>query len=491
MAATTKNRVSKGRPTGGQFAPTRMPEQGSATLGTSGNPCSDCGQMTQRTSGLCKRCDPARKRASTSHRETRHTVSYDTNAGSVPAGEIVQCSFQFVPQLRSGGFMVNDDGTNVTRPCKNAVRAPGERCHRHGGETSTSLGRTLSKAMAEAGRGECFPLSEDHWLQADERIAAAQGRLMDIISTDTTALAAMSRQIRNFRKEHGAGRFRPSNQMLILLQYAQTLEVDDGSDVDIFERAAELASEPHHTKEGWAKLGREINDGATGVAVIWAAPRTRRLPAAEAAETGNEHDAEGAEPEREPSTYLTMATGGHIQYRLGDTNGEPFEVPPADMIDAFVPKSVGNPSAATDALTNFGRAHGFNIKFTDTKPSSGAYGYWQSSTSEIVVWNGVAGGDKAAVFHVLAHEMGHAWMGHSTNDGAEINTPDKEVAAEAFAAMVCREFGMDSGELSATYIDGYRAAGGVNMESSGLGPIVTALSSFDDFMTQFEAEEGA
>lgn len=147
--------------------------------------------------------------------------------------------------------------------------------------------------------------------------------------------------------------------------------------------------------------------------------------------------------------------------------------------------------AATEALARFGRSHGFAIEFTDRKPDSGAYGYWQSSESKIVVWTGVANGDKAAVLHTFAHELGHAWLAHSTNDGVEIQPSDKEVAAEAFAALITNEFGVDTSELAATYIAGHRAAGGINMESSGLAPVVSAAKAFDDFMTQFEAEENS
>lgn len=493
MGTTIQNRHQRGTKQGGRFAASQRGEQATANLATNSGerPCDMCGAMTKRTSGKCRKCDPARKKTGPSidrGRSRTPSDAYDTSGGSIPVEEIGQCGFEFVPQMVHGHLKVSDDGATSTRPCKNAVRLPAERCHRHGGDVSTSLGRTVAKATAEAGRGECYPFSADHWEKADERIAAAQGQLLKIMATDTTSLAAIASQCRRFQGTHGAGRFSPTNQMLMVHQYAQGIDGD--LDQEAIAAAFAMASEPHHTAAGWAELGRTINPGAQGVSVIWATPGHVVENSDEDGDDNSESDG-GPSGDRRTTSYRPGRVGGHIQYRLSETDGEPFDVPPADYIDAFVPKCHGDPEAATDALVRFGQAHGFKIELTDHKPSSGAYGYWNSSESKIVVWTGIANENKAAAFHVLAHELGHAWLAHSTNDGVEIQTSDKEVAAEAFAALVGHEFGVDSAQLSATYIAAHRRAGGINMESSGLAPVASAAKAFDDFMTQFEAEESS
>ena len=57
--STTQIRQPQGKPTGGQFAATARPKPSADALGDGGgSPCTSCGQVTKRHSGLCRRCDP-------------------------------------------------------------------------------------------------------------------------------------------------------------------------------------------------------------------------------------------------------------------------------------------------------------------------------------------------------------------------------------------------------------------------------------------------
>lgn len=163
MSGTNQQRHRRGTQRGGQFAPSQQEEPAIIGIapGAGERNCATCGAPTKRTSGQCRKCDPSRKKTPSSASKTPTAASaeiYDTSGGPIPVEEIQQCTFEFVPQVRRGQATVNLDGARSMRPCKNAVRAPAERCHRHGGGVSTSLGRTFAKATAEAGRGSATRL---------------------------------------------------------------------------------------------------------------------------------------------------------------------------------------------------------------------------------------------------------------------------------------------------------------------------------------------
>ena len=208
VATSTRNRVAAGVPSGGEFSSHRRPEADidlgalsapAATSADTGADCGTCGRATKRRSGLCRRCDPAAKRnrddaggpsrpSMTSGVSTQRSDGpvLDRDADPIPVEEIGQCDFGAVPVVRRGLIVEGQ-----TRTCKNAVRIPpgggATRCHKHGGDPSMSLGRTVAKARAEAGRGECFPLAPEHWDQQEQRLEAAQGRLLQILDRQLPA----------------------------------------------------------------------------------------------------------------------------------------------------------------------------------------------------------------------------------------------------------------------------------------------------------------
>jgi len=485
MNSTTISRVSAGVPKGGQFAGTGHAEAGIdlAAATTADHPCSECQQPTKRRSGKCRKCDPAARRSNDSttgpgrpaarsgvRTDRRTGPDLDTDQPSLTLDEIGTCAYGFVPVYRHGAVI---DGSH--RGCKNAVKLPATHCHKHGGSTETSLGRTVAKAQAEAGRGQCYPLAAEHWDGSDQRLEAAQGQLLRILDTDTSDMAdALVR----WRAQRGTtpDRFSVGNQLLVLVQhYGDAARAGADSD-DAWSKAVELASEPHFTKSKWAELGRDINDDGEGVAVVWWQPGGAPTPVREDGET----DAELDERTKTGSGFRGRH-GAHIQYPLSATNGDPYEVAPSPMDDR--PSGYGDPEPAIDAMQRLATDMGIKVKLTDAKPAGGAYGYWRASSSEIVVWSGVAGGDKRAVAHVLAHELGHARLGHSTDAAAETRTPEKEVAAESFAALVCAHHGIDASRNSAFYVDEWRKGAGIDMTAAGTGPLRSAVEAFDEYVT--------
>jgi hypothetical protein len=229
------------------------------------------------------------------------------------------------------------------------------------------------------------------------------------------------------------------------------------------------------TKSKWDELGRNLNDDATGVGVVWWQGAPTKTPERAEGESDEDWD------KRKDEGGFRGRHGAHIQYPLSSTNGAHYEIPPNPLDHR--PASYGDAGAALDTITRHAAESGYAVELTDKQPSSGAYGYWQASTSKIVVWTGAADGDPAAIAHIAAHELGHAMLGHSTDEAKEDRRSDKEVAAESFAALVCAHHGIDASANSAWYIDNWRKNAGIDMTASGTGPVRSAVEAFDAYVT--------
>lgn len=231
---TWQPRVRSGVPSGGQWAPTAHAEADISL--DAGKPCRKCGTLTKRSSGLCRRCDPAK--AERKERNARRAAYRDDARQSVAPSEVRQCAYQFVAVYRSG------EATGAYRQCANAVVAPAALCHRHGGAKETSLGRSYAKAQAEAGRGECFPLNKDWWEQTDARMEAAEGVLTGILSANFDDLAKALVAARNQARKDSVARMSVGNQMLILAQHYSDARRSGASKEDAWGKAVGLCSEP-------------------------------------------------------------------------------------------------------------------------------------------------------------------------------------------------------------------------------------------------------
>jgi hypothetical protein len=491
MTTTTTAHRPSGSPasTGGQFAEGRHDEAdvslAADTLAAGESACATCGKGTKRSSGLCRRCDPKAKtnRDAKPGRSASPVKGVEADKPSGPildrtgdpltAEEIFQCTYGFVPVYRSGARV-----ESAVRECRNAVTEEGAACHQHGGACGTSLGRTVTKARAEAERGECFPLAAEHWEAADQRLAAAQGQLLGILGTDTSKLAAA---FVAWRRQQGdtPSRFSVNNQFLVLVQHlVNEREGDEVADWEAaWAAAAERSAEPHMTKAAWAKLGREPLPDADGVAVVWWQPGGG--PAAKRDDESQEDYDKRLESE---SPGWRGRHGAYVQFPLSATAGDHYEVVEEPLAVAR-PTGFGDPAKAMDAMTGLATDMGIKVELVGRRPANGALAYWNALDSKIVVWSGIGGGDQRAVAHATAHELGHARLGHSTDAGKETRSAEKEMAAESFAALVCAHHGIDASEISADYIEGWRTGSGINMEAAGLGPLRSAVEAFDEYVT--------
>jgi hypothetical protein len=130
---------------------------------------------------------------------------------------------------------------------------------------------------------------------------------------------------------------------------------------------------------------------------------------------------------------------------------------------------------------------GIKVSYVERKPD-GCYAYWRAGTSEIVVWAGIANGDRRAVAHSLAHELGHARLGHGTEDAGDVKRPDKEAAAESFAALLCARAGIETSEMSALYVSDWRRGQGIEAPRT-TAVFRSALQAYDEYVAEVEGAD--
>lgn len=442
-------------------------------------PCGACGSPTARKSGLCRHCDPAHKTGGGSAAKGKpaggkNHLPIDETAAPVTAAEVAQCGFEFVPTSAGGGGGV--------RRCKNAVRTPAHLCHRHGGPAGSSFaGKTYAKAVAEAERGELRPVAPSWWAGAEARYEALEGQVAAMLATDPSRLGDMYARLSAQRAVDGTGRFSTGNQLMMLVQHAHNLAWDaDGNEVpisDVLDQAMGLMAEPHMTASNWEKAGRRPLPGAAAVPVMHYRPGEwlEREP--------GETDEEWAERRRNAAGHRRYL----LQYPLSATDGDPYTQPPSPL-DQPLPAGHGNPNEVLDQLAGYAASQGLTVTYVDDKPAGGAEGYYLPDTGEVVVWNGTAGGDPAARAHVVAHEVGHAVMGHGTDASAEDRRGDREAAAETFAYLVTSRFGIDSAEMSSWYIGHWQPQAGVNLANGGVSAVKSAIVAADDLFAGLLAD---
>lgn len=104
-----------------------------------------------------------------------------------------------------------------------------------------------------------------------------------------------------------------------------------------------------------------------------------------------------------------------------------------------------------ESLARFAVDGGFS--FTHEEPAAeGINGYFDPIKQAIYVRPTLAVNQRAKT---LAHELGHARLGHGTDDAAAVSRANCEVAAETVAYIVCNAFGVDTADYSYGYIVGW------------------------------------
>ncbi|MDQ6796484.1 MAG: hypothetical protein M3011_00425 [Actinomycetota bacterium] len=363
-------------------------------------------------------------------------------------------------------------------------------CHQHGGAPQESFGgKTIAKARAEADRGELRLPPKEFWDGADARYEVLQGQVAEMFRRDPETLAGLYNGAARLRalqsKESGVGRFSSGNQFLVVLQHYQRACDEGMSSDDAMEAAFARASQPHMTAKRWADHGRHPAGEPVAVMHFKPASHLEREPG----ETEEEF-AERARKARGHSTVL-------LQYPLGATHGEPYSTPPDPMSHFHASiRARATPPEIEESISRLGawcEERGATVHWSDTRPVSGGQevdGYWNPSSSRIVLWKGVGDGSPEARLHVLSHEAGHMALSHSCTGSAETSRPDKEAAAESFAYLVSDRCGVEAGDAAKVYIADWQKRTGVRLDAASLSSVRSAVVAADQLFATFEPARG-
>jgi hypothetical protein len=446
-------------------------------------PCRDCGALTKRASGLCRRCDPAARskdagrpaKSQTNKPGVHAGLQVDRSQAPIPADEIGQCSFQFVPGYRAGARVEGE-----FRGCKNAVRLPAEFCHEHGGVTGSSLGRTVAKAQAEAGRGECFPVAAAHWETSDARLEAAYGQLTALMAEDTSRFAGLVAKWRAQQSKDGVGRFSSSNQALLMSQYWMDAK-DLGLEGDeVFAHISAMMAEPHKTRAQWEEVGRLPVD--RGAIVVFYRPGGGGGPRPEQ-EPGESADDFRARLDGWAKKQRRVASG-HLQFPLSATSGDDYVAAVEPLGAVKVVPGHGDPAVTRGVTRSIAERFGASVEFRSGHVPGQPYGWFEPATNRIVVYD--RPDDPWGTNHTLNHEIGHMLLGHGSDQDRQKVRPDQEAAAETFAYLLSAHHGAESSERSAGYIRNWQDSHGVDMRAGGVAAMRSACEAFDRYLAELD-----
>jgi hypothetical protein len=188
-----------------------------------------------------------------------------------------------------------------------------------------------------------------------------------------------------------------------------------------------LLQRPHATRvagyRSWQRLGRQVNKGAKGIAIL--APCVYRKRAVDEAEAAD----------KPGLARVRGFTVVHV-FDEADTTGEP--------LPDVRPVLLHGDATLWDALATQVAAAGYSVSRGDCAPANG---YTRFSDHTVVVDRSLSGrqADKT-----LCHELGHVLL----HDAARITTDRDlaEIEAESVAYIVCNALGVETASYSLPYV---------------------------------------
>jgi len=198
----------------------------------------------------------------------------------------------------------------------------------------------------------------------------------------------------------------------------------------------------------WRELGRQVERGQSGMAII-APMRGVRREAVDA--EGNTRrlgkDDQAAPGEQETKTSFMRGFTVEKVFALEQTTGEPLPEPPRPkLLEGQAPAGLG------EAVMRLIESHGFTVAtVANAGLIGGANGLtaWRERTVTVR-----ADMDDAAMVRTLLHEAGHVLLHSPDDDSTPPGMPRSrmEVEAESVAFVVAHAHGMDAGEYSFPYV---------------------------------------
>lgn len=235
-----------------------------------------------------------------------------------------------------------------------------------------------------------------------------------------------------------------NNVLLIVAQHAQ-LHADGKVPTDVPTYVASYRK--------WQELGRQVEKGQTGLAIIAPLRGTRR----EAVDAdGNarrlNRDEQPAAGEREQKIGVMRGFTIEKVFSAEQTTGDPLPEPPTpELLKGEAPPGLG------EAVMRLIESRGFTVS---TVPSmaelQGANGRTVFSAQTVHVR---ADMDDAAMVKTLIHEAAHVLMHNpAAAEGTTMPRSHREVEAESVAFIVARTHGMPTDDYSFPYVAAWAGA---------------------------------
>lgn len=198
----------------------------------------------------------------------------------------------------------------------------------------------------------------------------------------------------------------------------------------------------------WKMLGRSVDKGQQGYAILAPAPRTLRIAITDAGTAATRRPLIGNEqPRSGERVELEQRLGWKIEhvFDVCQTSGRPLPEPPRPH-----PMRGRAPHGLIDELTRAATVHGYTVGYSDDQ-LHGADGVTRFDAKTITVRPGLC---EAGVATTLAHELGHVLLHDPHSDPAEaaVHRGVGEVEAESVAYIIGAAHGMDTSGESLPYV---------------------------------------
>lgn len=181
----------------------------------------------------------------------------------------------------------------------------------------------------------------------------------------------------------------------------------------------------------WEELGRNVRKGEKGIAILAPLMVAERDP-----DTGDKTG------RQKLVGYKTVYV-----FDVSQTDGDALPVLPRP---ALLTGDEAGSRIIADRLVALARSEGFPVSFRPVGELNGAKGYFTPTNKSIVIGSDLTPKETAAV---LAHELGHAMLGHV--QGKDYDYALGELEAETAAYLVMDAVGLPTNESAFVYLAHY------------------------------------
>lgn len=197
----------------------------------------------------------------------------------------------------------------------------------------------------------------------------------------------------------------------------------------------------------WKEIGKPVRKGETSHIRIFAPIKRTFWVKDTDAVTGEEK-----------KRRVSQLVGWKVAKVFEDNQTEGGPVPERPMVERLK----GDDQGTIDVLKAYAESLGCSVRFGH---ADGANGYYMPGSCQIMIEETM---EPAAQAKTLAHEIGHHMLHGDVTDRALLSRNDKELEAESFAYIVCRNMGLETDSYSFAYVacwkgkeadEGFRASG--------------------------------